>query len=118
MKTFLTRVSVALATVGLAGGAALGVSGSAYAASGSVEHARSSHVAVETGSGRDAHLGAGYGLGHYGERDDGRHQHRRHFRGAGHHQWVRVEGRWIDVTLLRNAGAGSWYVDQVLLAQG
>ncbi|MFF4349953.1 hypothetical protein [Streptomyces sp. NPDC001530] len=51
-------------------------------------------------------------------RDDHRGSHpKRHYRWDGHRLYVRYEGRWVDVTPLRNGAVDRWYLDQVLLAQ-
>lgn len=145
MRRFVRRVSVAVASTAIVGGAVLGAGGSASAAtSGPDEHGRSSVVASGHDEGRYGHDEGryghhadryGHGRGHDGERGDswdgarGRYAHdgrqddhrdRRHenrYRWDGHRLYVRDHGRWIDVTPFRNGRVDLWYVDQLLWDQ-
>ncbi|MFD3588113.1 hypothetical protein [Streptomyces sp. NPDC058683] len=135
MNTWIRRVSIAVASTALAGGALLGAGGSASAAtaSGPAEHTRSSIVALATGSDHDSHSETGYESGHHGEQDDGwdaprgwytnddrqghdadQHPYRtQEERRDGHHLYVWDGHRLQKTTTRYSAGADRWYLDQV-----
>jgi hypothetical protein len=86
MNRWIKRVSIALASTAMAGGALLGASGAASAATASrpVEHTQSSITAFSADGGRDG----------YRDGWDGHH------RWDGHHSWCRDDDR------------RGWYLDQ------
>ncbi|MGW2937499.1 hypothetical protein ACWDA7_38075 [Streptomyces sp. NPDC001156] len=133
MNRWIRRVSIALASAAMAGGALLGAGGSASAAtaSASVERAQSSIAAFGTDGGRDGYRDDGYGSGHHGERGDGRghrgwytdDDRRRHHHGRHHHRrweewwdgrhlYVWDGDRWVEVTWRPDVDVDRWYLDQ------
>jgi hypothetical protein len=141
MKKFVKRVSVALASVTIAGVAVIGAGGAASAAtSESIGHATSAQAGLQTLGGAAHHRGYladrddGHGGSRNGYSDDDHRGHddrnlyadqgHRDDRRARHHQGqVRWDGRdlyrwddgrWIDVTVYRHGALDRWYVDQVL----
>jgi hypothetical protein len=138
MNRLIRRVSIALASTALAGGALLGAGGSASAATASepAEHTQSSIAAFGTDGERDGYRDDGYASGHHAERDDGRDGHRGwytdddsrgHHPGRHHlHEWeqrwddhlyVWDGDRWVEVTSVRDVGVDRWYLDQLVLVQ-
>ncbi|MQY34597.1 hypothetical protein SRB17_25670 [Streptomyces sp. RB17] len=138
MSRLIRRISIAVATTALAGGALLGAGGSASATTASqpVQHTMSSIAAFGTGSERDGNRDDGFGLGRQEERgdrwdgsrgsyrDDDRrdHYHGRHphqtkgeERRLGHHLYAWNGNRWIEVTSWRDVSADRWYLDQLTL---
>ncbi|MGW2963876.1 hypothetical protein ACWDGI_36195 [Streptomyces sp. NPDC001220] len=136
MNRWIRRVSVAVASTALAGGALLGAGGSASAAttSGPTEHARSSAAALAAVSDRDSHHEDGDRSGHHGEygdgwdaprgwyknddrqgHHDGRHHHRtQDERGYGSHRYAWDGHRWQEEATTRSGISGDrWYLDQV-----
>ncbi|MFE3164900.1 hypothetical protein [Streptomyces sp. NPDC059224] len=65
MNTWIKRVSIAVASTALAGGAVLGAAVGPAAASEPSRHAQSSAVAFAAGSDRVSHREDGYGGGHH-----------------------------------------------------
>lgn len=145
MRRWIRRVSLALASTAMASGALVGAGGSASAAASEpLERTQSSISTFGTDGGRNGyrdHRDDGYGIGHHGERDDWRdehrgsyadgelrghhrgrhHHHEREERRDGHHRYVRYGDRWVEVTSRPGAGVGvgidRWYLDQLLLVQ-
>ncbi|MGW8800659.1 hypothetical protein ACWGN9_26815 [Streptomyces sp. NPDC055775] len=138
MNRLVRRVSIALASTVMAGGALLGAGGSASAtASKPVEHTQSSIGAFGTDGGRDGYRSHGYGSGYRGERDDGRGGHRgwytdndrrgrhhvRHHhrkweeRWDGRHLYVWDGDRWVEVTSWRGIGVDRWHPNQLVPVQ-
>ncbi|WP_371798164.1 hypothetical protein OG963_01015 [Streptomyces sp. NBC_01707] len=134
MNRFVRRVSVAVASAAIAGGAILGAGGSASAATSSpIDHNRSSIVNPVNDGGRDGYQAVRYG--HDGGRNDGwdgyrswythdghrdHHHgwhHQSHYRWDGHRLYVWDDGRWVDVTPFHNGSIDFWYVDQLLQDQ-
>ncbi|MGW7540357.1 hypothetical protein ACWGKQ_04430 [Streptomyces sp. NPDC054770] len=128
MNTWIRRVSIAVASTTVAGGALLGAVGSASAAtaSGPAEHTRSSVTGLATGSARDGHREDGYESGHHGEQDDGwdalrgrsDNDDRHHYlsqeeRRDGRHLYVWDGHRWQQTTTRYGVGDDRWYLDQV-----
>ncbi|MEV6057021.1 hypothetical protein [Streptomyces sp. NPDC052107] len=132
MKRLTTRVRAAVASAAIAGGALLGTGGPASAAVAEpVAHSKVAGTVPEN-DGRVGYSAGGHVRGHEGERDDGwsgyrgrqavgnrpDHQHDQLRKGKqrwdGHGLYVWYEGRWIDVTLVREAaGVDRWYADQL-----
>ncbi|MFF4316947.1 hypothetical protein [Streptomyces sp. NPDC001507] len=135
MNRWIRRVSIALASAAMAGGALLGAGGSASAAtaSGSVERAQTSIAVFGTDGGRDGYRDDGYGSGHYGERGNGRagdrgwytdddrrghHHHGRHHHRTGEEWWdgrhlcVWDGDRWVEVTWRHDVDVDRWSWDQ------
>ncbi|GAA3044298.1 hypothetical protein [Streptomyces glomeratus] len=133
MKRLTRHARIAVASAVLTGGAVLGTGGAASAAvMEGAAHSQAATVTVQRGI-RDDHDAGGYGYGRlqegeyddgwysYGGRftTDGRPGHQHHGYGVsdrwdGRDRYVRFDGRWIDVSLLRAYGAGRWYTDQLL----
>ncbi|MFE4962960.1 hypothetical protein [Streptomyces sp. NPDC056660] len=128
MNTWIRRVSIAVASTAVAGGALLGAGGSASAATapGPAEHPRSSVAALATGSDRDGHREDGYESRHHGEQDDGwdaprnwsKNDDRHHYRTQeerrdGRHLYVWDGHRWQEKTTRYGVGDDRWYLDQV-----
>ncbi|MBX7554795.1 hypothetical protein ABZX95_45535 [Streptomyces sp. NPDC004232] len=135
MNRWIRRVSIAVASTALAGGALLGASGSASAATAPdpAEHTQSSIAAFATGSDRDDHREDGYGSGHHAEQDNGwdaprgwytnddgqgHHDGRHHYRTweerwDGRHLYVWDGHRWEEATTWYGVGGDRWYLDQV-----
>jgi hypothetical protein len=124
MMRLAKRAVVAMASAAIMGGVVVGASGSASAASQPVEHTRSSAVGSEAGTREEGWEG------HHPWRhaEDGRLDYRRDGQQHGYHQeadrrdghrlYVWDGDRRVDVTsLVHNAGADRWYVDQLLQAQ-
>ncbi|MEU2620633.1 hypothetical protein ABZ642_21290 [Streptomyces sp. NPDC007157] len=113
MNRWIRRVSVAVASTALAGGALLGAGGSASAAttSGPAEHARTSAAAFVAGSDRDSHREDGYRSGHHGDQHFYRMQEER---GDGSRLYAWDGHRWQEeVTARSGIGGDRWYLDQV-----
>ncbi|MER5915493.1 hypothetical protein ABT124_34925 [Streptomyces sp. NPDC001982] len=137
MNRWIRRVSIALASTAMAGGALLGAGGSASAATAPqpVEHTQSSIAAFGTDDGHDGNRDDGYGSSPHGERDDDRDGHGGWYtdddhRGDHHGRWYhhrtweeRWDGRhlyvwngyrWVEVTSWRGVGVDCWYQDQLV----
>jgi hypothetical protein len=102
MKSFVRRVSVAVASAAIVGGAVLGAGGSASAAtSGPIEHDRSSIVHAGNGGGRDGHQADwyGHGRGYDRERDDG---------WDGYRGWYTYDGHGDDLRGWHQEGQYRW----------
>ncbi|MGW7425393.1 hypothetical protein ACWGJB_36085 [Streptomyces sp. NPDC054813] len=136
MNRWIRRVSIAVASTALAGGALLGAGGAASAAtaSGPADHARSSVAAFAAARDRDSHREDVYRSGHHGEQDDswdaprgwykdddrqGHHDDRHHYRtqeerGDGSHLYA-WDGhrRQEEATTRSGIGGERWYLDQV-----
>lgn len=130
MRRWIRRVSIALASTAMAGGALVGAGGSASAAASEpLERTQSSIVTFGTDGGRNGyrdHRDDGYGIGHHGERDgrrderrgsytdgelrghhhDRHHHHEREERRDGHHRYARHGDRWVKVTSRPGVGVG------------
>ncbi|MQY37431.1 hypothetical protein SRB17_54350 [Streptomyces sp. RB17] len=108
MKRVLTRVRVPVVAAAIAGAALLGGTGQAFAQP--VAHGQVAGAVPEKA--RDLASFAGRQVrGHEGERVDGWDV--RDGR-DGRRLYVWHEGRWIDVTPVREvAGANRWYLDQL-----
>ncbi|MEV6766343.1 hypothetical protein AB0N16_38110 [Streptomyces sp. NPDC051105] len=135
MNTWIRRVSIAVASTALAGGALLGAGGSASAATdpGPAEHTRTSIATLATGSDRDGHREDGHESGHHGEQDDGWdaprgwyksddrqdhrddriHRHTQEERRDGRHLYVWDGHRGQETTARYGVGGDRWYLDQV-----
>ncbi|WP_053763798.1 hypothetical protein [Streptomyces sp. AS58] len=131
MERFIKRVSVAVASVAIAGGTLLGAGGSASAATPqSVGHAPSSSTGSQLfgahggDDGREwnHHRHSGH---HRGDHDRDRCGHGHHavdqftlegitYRWDGHRLFRQIDGRWIDATPYRNGVVDRWYLDQLL----
>lgn len=118
MKNLIKRLPVVAASVALAGGAVLGVAGTASATPQNAGHDRGTHQ--ERDDGYDVH-GARYADDHRTWRHDDRRDgdawggyHDVRYRWDGHRLHQLVEGRWIDVAPSRHGEVDRWYVDQVL----
>ncbi|MFD4511358.1 hypothetical protein [Streptomyces sp. NPDC058457] len=103
MNRWIRRVSIAVASTALAGGALLGTSSAASAAtaSGPAEHTRPSIAAFTTGSDRDGHRDDRYDLRTQEERSNGRHLYVQ----DAHHR--------AEPTTWNSVGRDRWYLDQV-----
>ncbi|MFD7437974.1 hypothetical protein [Streptomyces sp. NPDC059861] len=129
MKRFIKRMSVVAASAAIAGGAVLTTGGTASAeTSDGPGRLVSSSVRHESRDGHDRDM--------RGERDDGRHGRRDHYRDwrydhdhrghdrswhhekqdrwDGHHSFRLVDGRWADVTPYAHVAVERWHMDQVL----
>lgn len=118
MNRLIRRVLITLAPVTLAGGALLGVGGSASAATASkpMEHAQSSIAAFGTGERDDGwHAHRGW----HRDDDHRRHHHHRKWeqRWDGHRLYVWSGDGWVEVSSLRDVDIDGWYLDQLVLAQ-
>ncbi|KAB2977533.1 hypothetical protein F8R89_00215 [Streptomyces sp. SS1-1] len=122
MNTFAKRVSLAVASVAIAGGATLAAPGHAMAASGNLGH----HSETD---GRDDRRAWSADQAHPAlsaqERDhrwDERQRNNRtwdkvEYRWDGHRLYRLMDGRWIDVTPYRHGVVDRWYVDQLIMTQ-
>ncbi|MER5406474.1 hypothetical protein [Streptomyces sp. NPDC002769] len=138
MRSWIRRVSIALASTAMVGGALVGAGGSASAASEPVAHTQPSIATVGTDGTRNGYRDDGYVIGHHGGRDDGRdgrrgsytdddhrghhpgrHHHRWEERWDGHHRYARHGDRWVEVTSWRGVGVGvdRRHLDQLPLVQ-
>jgi hypothetical protein len=104
MKSLTRRVWVAVASAALAGGAVLGAGGVASAAVAQPVAHTTAVTSAAWGGVRDGYSADGYAHGFNSY--DGRW--------GGGDRYVRYDGRWIDVSLLRAYGADGWYTDQLL----
>ncbi|WP_143079058.1 hypothetical protein [Streptomyces monashensis] len=135
MNRWIRRVSIAVASTALAGGALLGAGGSASAATAPqrAEHTQSTIAAFATGGDRDGQREDAYAGGYHGGQGDGsgaprgwysnddrqgHHDERRHDRGweerwDGRHLSVWDGHRWDEATTWFGVGGDRWYLDQV-----
>ncbi|WP_217559874.1 hypothetical protein [Streptomyces sp. GbtcB6] len=118
MNMWIRRVSIAVASTALAGGALLGTGSSASAAtaSGPAEHTRPSVTAFTTGSDHDGHRDEGYASGHHGEQDDGWNAPRDRYQNEdrqGRHAYAQDTHHRAEATTRYGVGLDRWYLDQV-----
>ncbi|WP_189184432.1 hypothetical protein [Streptomyces albiflavescens] len=123
MNKWIKRVSTAVASTALAGGALLGVSGTASVATASApgEHTQSASTAFATGGDR----ADGYQSAHHEAQDDSwgaprgwytnddRQGHYGEERWNGNHVYVWDGYRWDEATAWHRVSAERWYLDQV-----
>ncbi|WP_145968985.1 hypothetical protein [Streptomyces hyaluromycini] len=110
MNMWIRRVSIAVASTALAGGALLatGSSASAATASGPAEHTRPSVTAFTTDE--------GYGSGHHGEQDDGWNAPRDRYQTEDRqdrHLYAQDAHHRAEATTRYGVGLDRWYLDQV-----
>lgn len=144
MNARTSRISIAVAAVAVACGAAFGTAGAASAAPAELAgregpltvtsrdgegYAPAGHVSrTERFDSRDdrrdnqSELSAAQDQHEAGEgwndrSGSGRSWDQKEYRWDGHHLYRLVDGQWVDVTPYRHGVVDRWYVDQVIAAQ-